>query len=328
MRATVTGASGFVGSNLAIELLKQGHHVRALRRDSSQVGHLAEFPIEWVKGELGDVDSLKRAFSSSDVVFHCAALVSIRKRLSPELVATNVDGTRNVVAAAKRAGVARLVHCSSVAAVGVAEAGEVGNEATQWNFSDHGLADGYATTKHLAEELLGEQKELDVVIANPACMFGPYDAKSASGKLIVGIVRRRVPGYPHGANNFSDVRDVVRGMILLAEKGRRGERYILGGQNLTYRDVVTRIAKIAGIQPLRFGMPRWVATIMGAAGDVIERLGREPLLNSISMRYIYTDLQFSSEKAVRELGYRPTSVAALELAIADAMEWFAAHKML
>lgn len=328
MRVIVTGASGLLGGNLAIELVARGHHVRATKRGSSKVEHLAEQAIEWVDADLGDVDALARAFEGADWVFHCAAQVSIRRDLSRELLASNVGGTRNVLAAMRRSGARRLIHCSSVGAVGLSTDGEPCTEASPWTFPELGMADGYVTTKRWSEDLVDVAviMGLDAVIASPTYMLGPYDAKPSSGKMIVEVVRGNVPGWTPGKNNFVDVRDVARGMIAAAERGRAGERYILGGENMTYREIMERIAEVAGVRPPRLPAPRPIAAALGLAGDLAERLnGKEPLLNSVTVGYGFTDrFIFSSEKAKAELGYAPGPI---EPAIGAALAWFRARGM-
>jgi dihydroflavonol-4-reductase len=327
--AAVTGASGLLGGNLAIELLRQGHAVRATRRSEASTRHLAEHPIEWAQADLDDPAAVGRAFAGADVVFHCAALVSILPHPTPELVATNVGGTQNVIAAVRATGVRRLVHCSTTTAVGVSEDGRPCTEASRWNLPEHGLADGYATTKRQAEEVVQQavREGLDAVIVNPAYMLGPYDAKPSSGKLIVGVVERQAPGVSTGRNNFVDVRDVARGMILAWEKGRTGERYILGGENLSNAEVFRLIAEVAGVPPLTWRVPRPIAVAVGLFGDLQHAItGKEPLITRNSVRWAYTTtFQASSDKAEAELGYRH---GPLEPAIADAIAWFHAHGIL
>jgi dihydroflavonol-4-reductase len=322
-RTVITGASGLLGSNLAIELIRQGHEVRATRRANTKIEHLQEFAIEWCDADLGDPEALARAFAGADAVFHCAALVSIQRRATPALLAANVDGTKHVLAAMRCAGAGRLIHCSTVGAVGLSEDGRPCTEDARWNFAELGMDDGYVTTKHMAEEVVHAAVAAgqDAVIVNPCWMFGPYDARPSSGRMIVDLVRGRVPGWTPGFNNFVDVRDVARGMILAWQRGQRGRRYILGGENLCYRDMFARIAAIAGVRPPRRQVPRWLAMMIGRFGDLQERVtGREPLINSVAAGYGYcTTFQFSSERARAELGYAPGPI---EPAITDALAWF------
>ena len=330
MRAVVTGASGLLGGNLALELIAQGHDVLATRRSAASTQHLDGHPITWASADLGDVNALTTAFAGADVVFHCAALVSsILRHPTPELVATNVDGTRNVIAALRAARVPRLVHCSTVGAVGLTESGKPCTEQARWNFAEHGLDDGYVTTKRRAEDVVeaAVRDGLDAVVVNPTYMLGPYDAKPSSGKLIVGVIQRQAPGYTSGSNNFVDVRDVARGMVLAWQKGRTGDRYILGGHNLPYRDAFRTIAEVAGVPPLTWAVPRIAANVVGLAGDVQHWLtGKEPLITTTSVRWGYcSTFQFSSAKAQAELGY---SYGPIEPAIADAIAWFRAHGVL
>lgn len=329
MRTVVTGASGLLGGNLADVLLQAGHDVRATRRGSTRVDHLADLSIAWVDADLGDEDALARAFDGVEVVYHCAALVSVQRRATPALVAANVDGTRRVLAAARRAGVRRLVHCSSVVAVGLSGDGRPCTEDARWNLPERAMDDGYAATKRRAEELVREAAAagLDAVIVCPTYMFGPRDVRPSSGKLIVDVVRGKAPGWSPGFNNFVDVRDVARGMLLAAERGVAGRRYILGGENTCYRDIMATIARVAGVSPPARRVPRWVAAVLGLVGDAQERLsGREPLINSVVVRYAFCpDFQFSSDRARAELGY---ASGPIEPAIADAIAWFRGRGML
>lgn len=322
--AALTGASGLLGANLAVELLAQGHRVRATRRAGSKVSQLAGRDIEWVSAELGDPASLAQAFAGADVVFHCAAQVTVLRKVTPELRAVNVGGTQNVVAAVRAAKVARLVHCSSSVAVGLSEDGRSCTEESPWNFDRYRLDDGYCITKHEAElAVLGAVKQggLDAVVVNPTYMFGPMDVRPSSGKLLLEVARRRTPGKSTGFNNFVDVRDVARGMVLAWHKGRSGERYILGGENLEYGELMTRVAKVAGVPPPRLYIPRALAAPIGWLGDLQGLLSsREPLLSSIKIDYAYCKrFIVSSDKARRELGY---TTGPLEVAVRDALAWF------
>jgi dihydroflavonol-4-reductase len=327
--AAITGATGLVGANLAVLLRQAGHTVRCTRRAGSRTDLLDGVGVEWAEADLAQPDALARAFDGADVVFHCAAAVSVRKKATPEMIATNVDGTRHVVEAVRRAGVRRLVHCSSVVAVGLTENGQPATEEAVWNFDKYGLGDGYAITKRDSERLVMEEtrRGLDAVVVNPTYMFGPYDQRPSSGGMIIEVVRGKVPGYSTGSNNFVDVRDVARGMIAAWQRGRSGERYILGGENMPYRDIFRRIAAVAGVKPPRFAIPRWLAAPIGWVGDLQETFGdKDPLISSNTLAWGYaTRFQFDSSKAKRELGY---TVGNVDDGIRDALAWFRARGML
>lgn len=326
-RVAVTGASGLLGGNLAAELIAAGHEVVAIKRGGSKVKQLDDLPITWREGELGDVPALTRAFEGCTAVFHCAAAVGVIREVKPEMYAANVTGTSNIIAACLAAKVARLVHTSSVVAVGLSTNGQPCDETARWNFSEEGLIDAYAITKRESEDVVTKASgRLDAVIVNPTYMFGPRDARPSSGKMIVDVVNRRVPGTTPGYNNFVDARDVARGMIGAWHKGRRGERYILAGHDMTYKDVFTKIANVAGVKPPRFAIPYAAARLAGLWGDFVERRGKDPLVNSTQIRYAFTDkFRFKSSKAATELGY---TYGPLEPAIADAIAWFRANGML
>ncbi|HEU0033077.1 MAG TPA: NAD-dependent epimerase/dehydratase family protein [Kofleriaceae bacterium] len=327
-RVVVTGASGLLGGNLAAALVAEGHRVVATRRARTQARHLDDLAIEWVDADLSDPAALTRAFTGAAAVFHCAAAVSVKRDVTPEMTAANVTGTANVIDACVAASVGRLVHTSSVVAVGLSTDGRPCDETAAWNFDTENLVDAYAITKHQAEQLVtaAARERIDAVIVNPTYMFGPRDARPSSGKLIVDVVRRRVPGWTPGHNNFVDVRDVVRGMLAAWRTGGRGERYILSGHDMTYGDIMRTIARVAGVAPPRFQIPRPAAWLVGKWGDLVERRGRDPLVNSTQIRYAYTDrFRFRSDKAARELGY---SISPIEPAIRDAIDWFRAHRML
>src|SRR5215468_9545781 len=283
-RVAVTGASGLLGGNLAAELAAAGHQVVAIRRASTRTAHLDDVAIEWHDADLGSTAAMTRAFQGAACVFHCAAQVSVRRTVSPEMSATNVVGTANVIDAVRAAGVTRLVHTSSVVAVGLSTDGRPCDETAAWNFDREGLLDAYAITKHRAEEAVHAARDrIDAVIVNPTYMFGPRDARPSSGKLIVDVVRGRVPGWTPGYNNFVDVRAVAGGMIAAWQRGRRGERYILGGHEMTYGDLMRKIAEVAGTRAPRLKVPRAAAWLFGKWGDLVERAGGDPVVNSVQV---------------------------------------------
>jgi dihydroflavonol-4-reductase len=328
MLAAITGATGLLGANLARELLARGHSVRATRRASSDVSHLGGMAVEWASADLGDPGGLTEAFRGADVVFHCAAQVGVTRRVTQAMTHANVDGTRNVIDAVRAAAVRRLVHCSSVVTIALSGDGTPSGEDAAYNFDARGMADGYGRSKTEAEGLVlaAARAGLDAVVANPTYMFGPYDVRPSSGQLIVDVVRGKVPGLTPGKNNFVDVRDVARGMLLVAERGRAGERYILGGENATYGEIVERIARAAGVRVPTWRVPRALSMPIGWAGDALEALGGSPLITSVTLSFAYCpDFVFSSDKAKRELGY---SAGPLDSAIRDALAWFRARGMI
>jgi dihydroflavonol-4-reductase len=320
-RVAVTGASGLLGGNLAAELGKQGYQVVAIRRAGTKTSHLDDLAIEWHDADLATPGKMAQAFRGTACVFHCAAAVTIKRAVTPEMTAANVI---EAVLAAK---VPRLVHTSSVVAVGFSTDGQPCDETAVWSFDDHALTDAYVLTKHRAEEVVRAARErVDAVIVNPAFMLGPRDARPSSGRMIVETVRRRIPGWTPGYNNFVDVRDVARGMVAAWQRGRRGERYILAGHDMTYGEVMRRIAEVAGTRPPRLRVPRAAAWLFGKWGDLVERTGRDPVVNSTQIRYAFTDkFRFRSDKAARELGYQ---IGPLEPAVRDAIAWFRAHDLL
>ncbi len=326
-RVAVTGASGLLGGNLVAELIAAGHEVIATRRAGTRAAHLGDLPITWRDAELGSTAALTAAFAGAGAVFHCAAAVTVKRAVTAEMTAANVTGTANVIDACVAAGVARLVHTSSVVAVGLSTDGRPCDETSAWNFEREGLIDAYAITKRRAEDVVhAARSRLDAVIVNPTYMFGPRDARPSSGKLIIDVARRRVPGWTPGHNNFVDVRDVARGMIAAWQRGTRGERYILGGHDMTYGDVFRAISEAAGTKPVRMRVPHPIARVVGAWGDLVERFGGDPIVNSTQIRYAFTDrFRFTHAKAARELGYAPGPLAP---ALRDAIAWFRAHGMM
>lgn len=325
-RVTITGATGLVGGNLADALVQAGHTVRCTRRATSKTAHLDHLPLAWVEADLGDPQALARAFDGAEAVFHCAAAVGVSKRVTPALEAGNVQGTAHVLQAMAQADAGRLVHCSSTVAVGLSVDDQTPcTEDAPFNFADYGLADGYVQTKRAAEDAVraAVADGLDAVIVNPGYMFGPYDVRPSSGKMILDVVRGRVPGMSTGRNNFVDVRDVARGMIAAWEKGRAGERYLLTGENRTYVEMFTAIARRAGVKPPRFVAPRWAAAIAGHMGDLSARIsGRSSLVSSNAIAWGYcTRFIFDAAKARGELGYAPGSP---DDGVVAALDWFRA----
>lgn len=328
MHVAVTGATGLVGANLVTQLREHGHSVTATKRRSSKTDLLDGLGVAWVEAPLSDPEGLSRAFDGADVVFHCAAAVSIRRKVLPWITAANVDGTHHIIGAMKQAGAGRLVHCSSTVCVGVSDDDTPCTEETVWNFPDKGLDDAYNTTKYASEEVVraAAADGFDAVIVNPGFMLGPLDQRPSSGRMLLEVVNRRIPSVPPGRNSFVDVRDVVAGMLAAAEKGRRGERYILAGHNLEYGDFWGRVGAIAGVKPPSGSVPLFLALLPGLLGDLTEHFhDRDPFLNSPAVRFGYErGFIASSAKAQRELGY---TIRPVEDGVTAALEWFRDHGM-
>lgn len=326
--AAVTGASGLLGANLAAELIAQGHTVTATRRPGTDTSSLADLPVTWVCADLGSVAELCDVFAGADVVFHCAASVSTRRTITPAMSSINIGATRAVVEAAITVGTPRVVYTSTANTIGPAPEGTPADEHTPWAMDGAGLASAYAVTKRRAEMLVvGAYDRLDAVIVNPTYLVGPRDTRPSSGRLIVEVANRRIPFWTPGYNNFADVGEVARGMVAAWLHGKRGERYILGGQELTYRDFMERVARVAGVDPPRRRLPYPVAWIAGKGGDLAEAITRrETTVNSFNVRYAFTDLyRYRSDKAVRDLAY---VVGPIEPAIRNAITWFRTRGMI
>jgi dihydroflavonol-4-reductase len=337
MRMAITGATGLLGANIAAEAVARGDEVVCTRRAGSSLDAIADLDaagaIRWVEAPLSDSEALARAFDGCEIVVHCAASTSNAWRSTPELVAANIDGTRNVLDAVRRAGVLRLVHTSSTVAVGVTDdpAGAPCTEDSPYNLAAHGLEDGYAATKREGEQLVlaaaresGGEGGLDAVVVNPGFMFGPRDARPTSGRMILEVGTGRARIATPGRNCFVDVRDVAHGILLAAERGERGERYILGGENLPYGEVFARIAAVVGGKPPLITAPWPLAAALGLVGDTVQwATGREQPVTTRNVRWGFArGFVFDSAKARRALGYETRP---LEEGIAAAWAWFGAN---
>lgn len=325
MRAALTGATGLLGANLAELLVQRGWTVTATRRASSDTRVLDDLPITWVEASLSDPDGLARAFDGADAVFHCAAQVTLRKEIRPEVRATNVDGTRNVLTAAGKAS-GRLVHVSTVACSALGEGGALVDETATYNFEREGLDDAYSRTKYEGELLVVEAARAgqDAVIVSPTFLFGPRDSHPSSGRVILEIAAGKLPALPRGWSCFVDARDVANGMLLAFERGERGERYILGGENRPWADMLQAIGRALGVRTTSWVAPAWVTGLVGLGGDLGQWVsGRELTINSMAVRWANTpNFRFTSEKAKRQLGYAWRDP---DEAVAAAIQWFRAQ---
>ncbi len=325
--ALVTGASGFIGSHLVKLLVDEGVHVRALVQDGVPLQNLNGLPIEQVTGDLLDPASLKRALEGCDTVFNLAAIFAYWLPKPALMYQVNVEGVSSLMSAALEAGVKRVIHTSSIASIGTAPGVESADETTAFNNWE--TADDYVLSKYVGEleALKFNAKGLPVVVVNPAFPFGANDiAPTPTGLLIQRYAAGQNPFVFHGGMNVVDVRDVARGHWLAALRGRPGERYILGGHNVSYRDFSARVCEYAGVKPPRWEVP---TAPFAAVGRVLEWVSnnithRPPLmvdkgLRYATERYLYVD----TSKARAELQYEP---GPFEDALREAVEWFKAGR--
>ncbi len=303
----VTGGTGFIGSNLALALLKEGCHVRILRRANSDLRAIGTADVEHCIGDVRDIESIRRALKGCDTIFHTAALISYWRKERPAMMDVNVAGTCNMVTACIEAGVEKFVHTSSVAAIGFRTDGKPADEDNIFNWDAYDV--GYRISKHLAERevLRGIKLGLPAVIVNPSVVIGPRDIHVHGGQIIRDVARKRVFYYTQGTINVAYADDIVRGHLQAARQGRVGERYILGGENLTLREVFYTTATLTGgIKPL-FNLPTAAAQTLAATVETIGNvLNIKPWVTRELLAGIGLQTFFTSEKAQRDLGYSMT----------------------
>jgi dihydroflavonol-4-reductase len=320
MKALVTGATGFVGAAVARALIREGWQVRALARKGSDRRNVQNLSLEVVEGDLSDRTSLDRALTGCQALFHVAADYRLGALDPQQLYRTNVEGTRNILDAAQQAGVGRVVYTSSVATVGIPPDGTPGNEDTPVGVND--MIGHYKRSKFLAEQVVREAAGagMPVVIVNPSTPIGPGDIKpTPTGQMVLDAAAGRMPAYVDTGLNIVHVDDVAAGHLLAFHRGRPGERYILGGRDMTLREILFEIAALVGRRPPRVRLPTGVVLPIAYVAEAIARItGRPGRVTVESVRMARKRMFFSSEKATRELGYtwRPPTQA-----LQDAISW-------
>jgi dihydroflavonol-4-reductase len=330
MNCFVTGASGFIGANLVQELVARGHRVRALLRPQSDLRGLAGADFERVDGDVGDRATLKTALSGCDWCFHVAASYHLWLRDYRPMYAANVDGTRNVIELAGAAGCSRIVYTSTVGCIGLppARAGQAVPTDETAPVAEAQMTNHYKRSKWQAEQvaLALARNGLPVVIVNPTAPVGPRDVKpTPTGRVIVDFLNRAMPAYLDTGLNWVHVRDVAVGHILAAERGRPGERYILGhaAGNWTLREAFAVLEEITGIPAPRTRIPYWVALAAACANEALSAVtGQPPKAPLAGVRMAKYKMFFNPGKAIRELGLPQTPP---QQALADAVEWFRAN---
>jgi dihydroflavonol-4-reductase len=313
----VTGATGFLGWHVARLLIERGHKVRALRRPSSVLRELDAEPVE---GDLRDPASLERAVAGCDRVFHVAADYRLWSRHSEELYQSNVEGTRNLLNAAQRAGIERVVYTSTVGCIGIPN-GRPGDETEPAD--ERSMAGHYKRSKWLAEQVAIQKAHegAPVIIVNPTAPVGDHDWKpTPTGKIILDFLRDRLPAFIDTGLNLVDARDVAEGHLLAAERGRIGERYILGAENLTLQQILARLASLTGKKAPTVRIPYAVALTTSVISTALSNVtGKQPLAPLEGVRMARKKMFVSHAKATRDLGFQPRPI---NDALLRAITWF------
>lgn len=324
MATLVTGATGFIGSHITRQLLENGEQVRVLLRETSKTENIKDLDVEKVYGDVLDTDSLKKAVSGCDTLYHTAGFVSFRKSDYSKMNNINVEGTKNVMSAAIQEGMERVIFTSSVAAIGPVSKGEMITEENDYRIFDENI--GYMNSKFLAEQAAREffNKGLPVTILNPTVVIGPGDIYLSSSASILWYCKKKFPGYMDGTLNMVDVEDVANGHLLAAEKGKPGERYILGNANFTVKEFFNTMQKVTGIKSPRMKIPYWFA--YGSA-FVVETIPGISFPNYSTMDVDSVKLSkycwhADSSKAEKELGFKQKPI---EESIKNTVEWFREH---
>lgn len=323
MTTLVTGATGFVGSAVARLLVEQGENVRILARAGSDRQNVDGLDVEIVEGDLNDKNSLMNAVRNCDNLYHVAADYRLWIPKPKEIYQTNVEGSRALFLAAAEAGITRMVYTSSVATLGINSNGSPSNEDTPVSLDN--MIGHYKRSKYLAEEAvqtLIDEQGLPIIIVNPSTPIGPGDIKpTPTGRMIADAVQGKIPAYVDTGLNLTHVEDVARGHLLAFDKGTIGQRYILGGEDVSLKEILMFIAKLKGHKPPTIQLPHSVVLPIAYLSEAWARLtnGSEPRATVDGVRMSRKKMYFSSEKAQQALGYKHRSA---EEAITAAVTWF------
>jgi dihydroflavonol-4-reductase len=325
MLAFVTGATGFVGSHVARVLAEHGADLRLLVRPSSDLRNIQDLNAERVTGDLRDAASLKKGITGCDVVFHVAADYRLWVRDPAEMYRSNVEGTRAILQAARENGVRRVVYTSSVATMGFTSNGHLADEDSPVSLDN--MIGPYKRSKFVAEEIAIDagRSGMDVVVVNPTTPVGERDIKpTPTGRIIVDFLKKKFPAYVDTGLNLVDVTECARGHVRALERGKSGERYILGGENLTLKQILDKLAAITRLPSPKVRVPYVVALATGVVDQVVTGYlrGREPRATLDAVRMGRKKMFVSSSKAERDLGW---NIVPVDGALRRAVEWFQAN---
>ena len=318
--ALVLGATGFIGGHIARAALRRGWQVRGVRRRPGAVGHLGQEPIAWFDGDLDDPPSLQPAFQGAEIVFHAAGYYPQTGGPVHHHVATALRQTRTVLDAARRGAVSRLVYISSLTTIGLPPPGasRLANESDRYLPGSIPRSAYYECKYAMESEVLRADNDLASVVVNPTAVFGPGDVHRTLARLLLAVARGWVVAWLPAQLNVVDVRDAARAAVRAAEAGSPGERYLLGGHNVTLREFLSTACRVAGVSPPRFELPLWCVDLAVLLSDLVPPLR----LAGNHLRAIRSWQAYDCEKARREIGL---TVRPLETTLADAYEWLAAQ---
>ncbi len=321
MNVLVTGADGFLGSNLVRELVGRGYRVRALVEPGRKTGNLNGLEIDVRRADILNVEKITEAAEGCSYIIHTAAITNTWPTRSTLLRQVNIEGTCNIITAAKENSVKRLVYVGSANSFGFGPKEDPGDETRPYSASKYRL--DYFNSKHQAQQIVLKEVRkngLRAVIVNPTFMVGPFDSKPGFGVIILAVYHERIPGCAVGGRNYVHVRDVAVGIVNALDRGRIGDCYLLGNRNLSYRELFDMIAKVTGVRPPKYTFSPFIIKIYGMFGTFLGTIARKKDVVSFAIARIACDEHYYTvQKAVNELDLPQTPI---ETAIKDAFVWF------
>ena len=319
----MTGATGLIGGLLARKLHEKGDEVVIFRRKNSDTKEIEDLPAEHCIGDITDVSTLEGTMEGCEVVYHSAGLVVQWSGHKNTLLRINRMGAKNILDAALSQGVKRVVLVSSIAAIGGTKHPEIIDESYSFNLEHLPYAQSKWEMEAIAKEYI--KKGLEIVIVNPATTFGPADKHMNAGRLILNVKNGKMFGYPPGGNNVVDADDAVDGILAAMERGRNGERYILGNENLSYKSILETVSEVLNTKPPQIALPKWFLIAGGWGNELVSRLLKKepyPSMQAIDMSVKF--MYFSYSKAWRELGYEPK--VDFKASVKRALDWYVENK--